>query len=397
MTTAVAPSLVVPRRARRSAAVARMRTMAKVGFRMMFHDKAKLVGTIVGVVFAVVLAVQQLSILFGLLDKNVMFIDNAGAEIWVVPPGTDKLQPGPLMDDGVLAAARSTEGVALASPLVMTGAGLKKPSGGTEGVTLIGAEYPAYLGGPWNMVSGSPDVLRQTDTVVLEDSEREKYGALDASTVRELGGRRVRAGGFTWGLLPFGPAYAFGDIDLVRDITRTPTDKMSFVLVKVRPGADVEAVRARLAAKIPEESVVTAKAYSRTVVISLLRDQLGASFATSTAFGLIIGFVIVALSMFSSVLDNIREFGTLKAIGCTNVDLTFLIVGQAILYALSGSLIGLALATNMAEGIRGPKLVPIIPHVIYAIVPVAMVCVCVVASSLALSRIRKLEPAMVFR
>lgn len=371
--------------------------MLSVGLHMMFHDKAKLVGTVVGVVFAVVLAVQQLSILFGLLDKNVMFIDNAGADIWIVPPGTDKLQPGSPMGNGVLDRARATEGVEIAEPLVFGGASLKKPSGGVEGVTLIGTTYPSFLGGPWNVVAGSRDALAQPDTVVFEDSEREKYGSLDLDSVRELSGRRVRVGGFTWGLLPFGPAYAFAELGLAREITGTPTDKMSFVLVKVRDGADVEAVRARLSERIPEQSAITRQAYSRTVVLTLLRDQLGASFATSTAFGLIIGFVIVALSMFSSVLDNLREFGTLKAIGCTNWDLTFLIFGQAIVYALAGSLIGLGLATSAAEGIRGPKLVPIVPQLVFAIVPVTMILVCLVASTLALSRIRKLEPGMVFR
>lgn len=143
--------------------------------------------------------------------------------------------------------------------------------------------------------------------------------------------------------------------------------------------------------------MLTRGEYSRSVVVTLLKEQLGASFATSTSFGLIIGFVIVALSMFSSVLDNLREFGTLKAIGCTNLDLALLLFCQASLYALAGSLIGLGLVSQMAEGIRGPKLVPIVPPVLLAIVPALMLVVCVVASTLALSRIRKLEPGMVFR
>ncbi|MBK6517953.1 MAG: FtsX-like permease family protein [Polyangiaceae bacterium] len=377
--------------------LARWRVLAELGLRMMLHDKAKLVGTLMGVIFAVVLGVQQLSILFGLLQKNTMFIDNSAADLWIVPPGTTTLQTGGLMSDGVLARARSTEGVALAEPLLFQTATLKKPSGGTEPVTLVGTSLPARLGGPWNFVAGGPEVLEQPDTVVFEDSEREKYGGLDVGSVRELAGQRVRVGGFTWGLLPFGPAYAFTELGHARDLTGVPADKMSFVLVKVRPGQDVDAVKARLAERIPELTVVTRSEYSRSVVITLLKEQLGASFATSTSFGLIIGFVIVALSMFSSVLDNLREFGTLKAIGCTNLDLALLLFCQAALYALAGSLIGLGLVGQMAEGIRGPKLVPIVPPVLLAIVPALMLVVCVVASTLALSRIRKLEPGMVFR
>ncbi len=117
---------------------ARYAMMASVGVRMMLHDKAKLIGTVLGVIFAVVLGVQQLSILFGLLDKNTMFIENAGADLWIVPPGTEQVQASTLMGEGVLARARTTEGVAIAEPLLFTGAAMKKKGGGNEAVTLVG-------------------------------------------------------------------------------------------------------------------------------------------------------------------------------------------------------------------------------------------------------------------
>ncbi len=376
---------------------ARYAMMASVGVRMMLHDKAKLIGTVLGVIFAVVLGVQQLSILFGLLDKNTMFIENAGADLWIVPPGTEQVQASTLMGEGVLARARTTEGVAIAEPLLFTGAAMKKKGGGNEAVTLVGTSLPAKLGGPWNFVAGDASALEEPDTVVFEDAEREKYGGLDIGSVRELNGHRVRAGAFTWGLLPFGPAYAFTEINHAHDVTGIPRDKMSFVLVKVRPGEDPSEVKRRLSERIPEQLVLTEKEYVSRVVNRLLREQLGASFATSTAFGLIIGFIIVALSMFSSVLDNIREFGTLKAIGCTNFDLALLLICQATLYAFAGSLLGLGLVARMGEAIRSPQLVPVIPWPVFAVVPAMMLGVCVTASTLALARIRRLEPGMVFR
>jgi putative ABC transport system permease protein len=377
--------------------LARLRVITLVGMRMMFHDRAKFVGTLLGVVFAVVLGVQQLSILLGLLDKNTTFVDHSGADVWIVPPGTTLLQPGPLLDESVLARARTTKGVALAEPLVFGGATIKKPNGGTEPVTLVGTALPASLGGPWSMVGGTADALAATDTVIFEDSEREKFGNIDIGSLRELNGRKVRVGGFTWGLVPFGPAYAFAEINLARDLVRVPSDKMNFVLVRVRPGENVEAVRSALALRVPEHRVILRTEYQRSIVSTLLREQLGASFATSTSFGLIIGFVIVALSMFSSVIDNLREFGTLKAIGCGNGDLALLLFGQAIVYALLGSLIGLALVSQMTEGIRSPKLVPLVPVALMAGVAPLMLAICLVASLLGLSRIRKLEPGMVFR
>jgi putative ABC transport system permease protein len=297
----------------------------------------------------------------------------------------------------VLARARTTKGVAVAEPLIFGGATIKKPNGGTEPVTLVGTALPASLGGPWSVVAGTADAIAATDTVIFEDSEREKFGNIDIGSLRELNGRQVRVGGFTWGLVPFGPAYAFAEINLARDLVRVPTNKMNFVLVKVRPGENIEEVRSALALRVPEHRVVLRTEYQKSIVSTLLREQLGASFATSTSFGLIIGFVIVALSMFSSVIDNLREFGTLKAIGCGNLDLSLLLFAQAAIYALLGSLIGLALVSQMTEGIRSPKLVPLVPVALMAGVAPLMLGICLVASLLGLSRIRKLEPGMVFR
>ena len=54
----------------RKGMLSRLRATVSLALRMMFHDKAKLIGTTLGVVFAVVLSAQQLGILFGLLQKN---------------------------------------------------------------------------------------------------------------------------------------------------------------------------------------------------------------------------------------------------------------------------------------------------------------------------------------
>jgi putative ABC transport system permease protein len=111
----------------------------------------------------------------------------------------------------------------------------------------------------------------------------------------------------------------------------------------------------------------------------------------------IVGFVIVALSMFSAVVDNIREFGTLKAMGATTFDLAKLLFVQAVAYATIGCTLGLFLVTRMAEGIRSANLVLVLPWWMFAGTFVFMVLLCVVASSLALVRVRSVEPGMVFR
>jgi putative ABC transport system permease protein len=375
----------------------RLRLMARLGAKMMFHDRFKLIGTLLGVVFAVTLVNQQIGVLFALLDRNTMFVDHSGAEIWVMPPETQILQGGAPIPIAALAQARTTEGVQWAEPLAFGAAIMRRPDGGNEAVTLVGTRLPRRAGGPWNMVAGDPRDLGDPDVVFVEDSQREKLGGVNLRSVRELSGHRVVIGGFTWGLAPFGPPYAFAEYDTARSILRIDPDQTSYVLVRVTPGANVEAVRARLQEKLPELQVVTARSFSEGIVRYLLAAQLGISFGTSTLFAVIVGFVIVALSMFSAVVDNVREFGTLKAMGSTNRDLALLLWTQSGIYAFLGTTLGLFVVTRMAEGIRSANLALVLPWWMWAGSYVFMLALCVVASSLALVRVRNVEPGMVFR
>jgi putative ABC transport system permease protein len=403
VSTAIALPVAVPAhthaKARaKKAPLLRFRTMTRIGLRMMVHDKLKMVGTLVGVVFAVLLSNQQAGTFLGLLKKNTMFIESSGADLWVMPPNTETLAAGKTISEAISRQARGVAGVAWAEPLLFGGAQIAVPGGSAEALTVVGTRLPALRGGPWNVVAGDASALAQPDTMIFEDGVRDTLGGLNLGSVREVNGRNVQVGGFTWGLLPFGPAYAFAEYDLARLLLHVDSDRTSFVLVGVEKGASVAAVREAMRERFPDVKVVTSADFQRSTTRYVLgRTAIGVTLGTSTVFGLLIGFVIVALTTFSAVVDNIREFGTLKAIGATTWDLAKLLFAQSVAYGLLGSLVGLVLVTRIADAVRSPKFAIILPPAMAVGTTIAMVLLCAVASSFALIRLRKLEPAMVFR
>ncbi len=376
----------------------RWQTLGVIGIRMMFHDRLKLVGTLFGVVFAVVLGNFQVGTFLALVNKNRMFVENANVDVWITPPGTRQFQGGTPLTDAQLNRARATPGVAWAEPLLVQTAQLKLPNGGGEPVSLVGTRAPRFAGGPWNVVVGSTDALLQPGAVIFEDAEREKFGGLNLGSTRELAGHRVQAVGFTWGLLPFAPAYAFAEQTLAREILKQPADKHTFLVVGAAPGESKTELRARLQEALPDTRVMTREEYLAEILHYILTaTQIGMSFGTSTFMGLLVGLITVALSMFSSVVDNMRQYGTLKAIGATTGDLARLLFVQAMVYGVVGSLIGLGMMSALVQGIRNAQLTPILPNLSIAITFGSMIAVCLMASVLALLRLRQLEPAMVFR
>jgi putative ABC transport system permease protein len=325
-------------------------------------------------------------------------VERSDADLWMIPVGVEVFGPGRDMSTSNATMAKGTRGVAWAESMILGNVPFRLPTGGSEQVTLVGCKHPYTAGGPWGLARGEASALARPSTVIVEHGDRVNLGGLNLGSVRELGGRRITVGGFTWGLVPFGASYAFADYDLAREIMGVKSDRANYVLVRVEPGEDVARVKSALAARADNAQVLTKQEFTRVIIRHLLlKTAIGVTFGTSTMFGLVIGFVIVALSMFSSVVDNLREFGTLKAIGATNTDLMILLFTQAIAVALLGSMLGLALVSEIAILIRNPRLAVLLPSWLMAGSAALMVVICVVASSLALLRIRRVEPAMVFR
>jgi putative ABC transport system permease protein len=384
----------------RASLLRRWSIMAKVGLRMALHDRMKFTAALVGVVFAVLLSNQQAATFLAIVNRNVMVVDaNPDVDIWITPPQTEILQPGKLLSSAPLDQARGMPGVAWAEPILIGGATISRPEGGSEQAVLIGTRGPAWKGGPFNMVAGSAEALAEPDSMIFEDSDREKFGGLNLGSVREVNGRRIKVVGFTWGLVPFGPSsYAFADFDLARQLLHTDADQSSVILVGVEPGVDRAAVARALQKRMGTEQVSTREEFRHTLVEYMLtKTPIGVVLGSSTVIGLLVGFVMVALTMFSAVLDNLREFGTLKALGATTRDLVGLLWVQAIVYGLLGAALGSVLVGRVATATRSAQIAMQLPPALLLATAGIAVLMCVVASSVAVLRVRAIEPAMVFR
>jgi putative ABC transport system permease protein len=375
------------------------RFMAHLGVSMLWHDKLKLAGTLVGVAFAVLMSNFQVALFLGLLLRNTMYVDRVEGEIWILPKNTQILEGNDgTIPKNVVSVARSVKGVGWAAPLLMGPAGLKLPGGGQKSVRLVGTELPAARGGPFHIVAGKTSDLALPDAVFFEDSRRETFGGLNLGSVREVNGHRVHAVGFTTGLVPFGPAFAFTSFDTAREILGRPNDEINYAMVGLAPGADLNDVLPRLRKTFPDQLVMSRAELNKSTIFYILKESgIGQSIGMGVIMSLFCGFAIVSLTMFSAVVDHVREFGTLKAIGATNTDLAKLLLAQAVTCAVSGAVIGEAIVAQLVNAIRGPELPMALPAWLIGATVLGMIFICVTASTMALLRVRAIEPAMVFR
>ena len=68
--------------------------------------------------------------------------------------------------------------------------------------------------------------------------------------------------------------------------------------------------------------------------------------------GVVVGFLVVFLSMYTAVLERTREIGVLKALGASPVFILNILLRETVLLALAGSLLGILLSygTRIAVG-----------------------------------------------
>jgi putative ABC transport system permease protein len=160
----------------------------------------------------------------------------------------------------------------------------------------------------------------------------------------------------------------------------------------------VSAVCARIKERVPEVDVYEKHNYSLMCMqYWLTRTGIGLSFGIAALLGLLVGLAIVAQTLYASVIERIKEFGTLKAMGADDGCIARFIVAQAVGNAVFGSLIGLA-GTLLAAGLMDTPRTRVVLTWSVAALSVALISVvCLVAAWFPYWRIRKIDPASVLR
>jgi putative ABC transport system permease protein len=366
---------------------------------MAIHDRQQTIAAILGVAFAYILIGQNFCTVEHYISQSTAYLDAKPADLWIVPPGekTFYVQAG-LLSTSALHQARVTRGVDWATPIVRGYAALKTPNGGVENVIVVGSEGPDLRSGPFNLVKGDGSVIFRPNAITVDDDEREKLGGLNLGSTLELNGHRAEVEGITWGLVnPMG-SFAFAEYDFARSMLEIDADRCSLVMVGLDGTVETTKVQADLQARIPDALVLTSKEYRGKGEHFILYDAGIVGFIfMGLGIGLTVGFAIVTLAMLSSVQQNVREFGTLKAIGATNSDLRRLILCHSVGVSIVGSFVGAVGLCQLAWASRSARLNMVVePRILWGLIP-CVSSVAIIAGLLAIRRISRVEPASVFR
>lgn len=374
--------------------------MASIALNNLLHDKIRFLVTLIGIAFAVFLIIVQLGVFFGFLATSSNIIDRSGADLWVSCKGLPYVEVGSAFTERKLYKVRSTPGVARAESHIVRFSRVKLPTGGEQGVIIVGLNPDIGLGGPPELTSGQLSDLKLPDSVFVDEFYRSKLGINGLGDILEIQNRRARVVGFTRGIRSFTTSpFVFTSFkNALNYIPFLNDNETIYILVKTVPGTNIEDLRQRLMATLSDVDVYTNYEFSwKTRRHFLFTTGAGTSLLVTAFMGLVVGIVIVAMTIYQTTIDHLREYGTLKAIGASNSYIYKVIIKQAIISAILGYSLGLIFSFTLIDLIRkgGP---PIVLHwqLIVGMLGVTLL-MCIKASLISINKVTRIDPAMVFK
>jgi len=378
--------------------------MTFVALRMLTGDRAKYLGLVFAIAFCTFLLENQTSIFAGILSRTGSQIaDVTDASVWVMDPKTEYFEQTKPLKETDLTRVRGVEGIAWAVRLFKGNPVAKTETGKFAVTFMIGIDDATLVGAPRKMLMGRWEDLRAPNSVVLDYAGYRLLYPGEAYRLGrsiELNDRRVTIVGISDPGAPFVslPVMHARYSEAVQFQGRE-RKQLSYVLAQPVAGVTPEELCARITNATGLRARTTSQFRWDSVRYYLKNTGIPVNFGITITIALIVGTVVAGQTFYLFTVDNLRQFGTLKAMGVSNAKLIGMILLQALLVGAIGFALGTAMGATFFEIFRHKVATRalVLMWQSVAITGACMFFVVLLASLLSIRRVLVLEAATVFR
>ncbi len=378
--------------------------MYRLGLKMLFADRAKYIMLLSGMAFAALLMTQQAGVFVGIIEWTKGNLKNMRAPIWVVDPKVEQVNEVKPMRDTDVSRVRSIPGVAWAVPMYWGILQARLTDGTFKPIQLVGLDNATMVGRPTKMLQGRVEDLRIPNAVIIDDLTVKRLSVgrakpLGMGDTFEMNDKEARVVGICQTEKSFfGYPYIFSTYEQALQFAPRTRKMLSYILASPSEGWTPE----QTAQQIREKTglgAYTEEAFGASTVRWFFKNTgIPISFMTTIILGFIVGIAVAGQTFYSFILENLRHFGALKAMGASDGLITRMVLLQAFTVGIIGYGIGLGLSCfigwKFIQMGQPPFALPYqLPLGSFA----AVLFICTFASLLGIRQVRKLEPAVVFR
>lgn len=300
-------------------------------FENLRHRKVRTGLSALSIGFQVTMILAIVGLSQGMLKDSADRAKGVGADIWVKPPSTSLIaMSSATMSEKYLDSFMRQPHVAQAVGSYTV------PLSGLS--TLTGIDYPKFtkLSGPFKFIEGRP--FQNKFEVIVDRWYSETYHKGVGDTVSALNLKWRICGVVEPGKL----ARMFVPLATLQDVLSNP-GKISQVLLKLDNPSNTFAVISALKAELKDYNI-----YSVEELVSQFSVEnvpgLKAFIYVIVGLSIIVGFLVVSLTMYTTVLERTREIGILKALGASPGDIMGMLVRETMVLAIAGWLAGIVLS-----------------------------------------------------
>ncbi len=385
--------------------------MNYIALKMLMGDRGKYLGIIMGLTFASLIMTQQPAIFVGLMTRSFSFISDVGLpDIWVMDPKVQFIDDIKPLQDTELYRVRGVAGVQWAMPLYKGLLKARLDDGTFQTCNVIGLDDATLIGGPPVMLEGKLEDLRRSDGVIVDiDGATDKLAKppqvqggqptpLKIGDTLELNDNRAIVVGIAKTTRTF-QSQPVIYTTYSRSIRYAPKERklLSFVVVKAKPGEDIPTLTRRINATTGL-AAYTQQAFKELTYNYFMKNTgIPINFGISVTLGFIVGAAIAGQTFYNFTLENLRQFGVLKAMGTSNWTLLRMILLQAILVGSIGYGLGVGLTALFGYSMRNTILAFKFPWQLLVFSGAGVTLICIFAALLSIRKVIQLEPAIVFK
>ena len=378
-----------------------------LAMKMLVGDRLKYISLIAGLAFAALLVTQQASIFCGYALRTGSWIhDERCCDLWVMNDQADFTEANKPILDTALDRVRGVTGVLWAVPMYRGYLKSRLPDGTQLSVRVIGIDDATLTGAPARMVEGKTEDLRQDRAIFVNiDQAKDILMLKRANPPRRCGSATPSRSTITRSSspAPIAPRPNSSGIQFsIRPsagLSMAPAERRttSYVLVKVRPGSSIADVARRIG-EIPGLKAITGDQFAAiTMDYVLQKTGILVNFGITIALGFLIGVLVSGQTLYTFMLDNMKHFAALKAMGAGNLAIIKMVALQATWTGGIGYGVGVGGAamtgfifSKIGVAFEMPWQVPVLGAA-------AILVCCVTAAMFSLVRVLRLDPAVVFK
>ncbi|MFM9940421.1 MAG: ABC transporter permease DevC [Hyphomicrobiaceae bacterium] len=392
----------------RVAILQRLATRTPLGWRQLRHNPMRLAVALAGVAFANALMFMQLGVMGALFESSAKPARMFKADILLMSPLARSIGDAGTLPRRRLYQALGVDGVKSGAAVQLGNIGIRNETGKLQANVLVYGVDPDFDTFVPREIYAQMPLIRTADTALLDRLTRVTLKPMVDALMRgeqprpELAGRTVTM----TGLFSLGASFQndgtliMSDQTYLRLFPRNSASAVSMILLQVEPGADIEAVAARIREQIgsSDMQVSTLEGYAEYIKGFMRKHTpIGFIFTFGVVIAMIIGFAIVYQILSADVNDHLSEYATFKAMGYSHGYLLGVVFEEAFLLAAFGFLPGLLLTIGLYAILSaGTDLAMDMPLSRALLVLGLTFVMCALSGAVATRRLRAADPADVF-